>query len=201
LCDIKATAPYFNFTPEKGAIHIMAETIMHGTTVLAIRKDGRVVIAGDGQVTLGDTVMKHRAKKVRKMYNDRILTGFAGATADAFTLFERLEGKLEQYNGNLKRAAVELAKDWRMDRALRRLEALLIAADRTDCFILSGTGDVIEPDDGLAAVGSGAPYALAAARALNLHSQLSAREIAEEAMKIAASICIYTNTEFTFEEL
>jgi ATP-dependent HslUV protease subunit HslV len=179
----------------------MAESIMHGTTILAIRRNGQVVIAGDGQVTLGDTVMKHRARKVRKMYNDKILTGFAGATADAFTLFEKLEGKLEQYNGNLKRAAVELAKDWRMDRALRRLEALLIAADLNDCFILSGTGDVIEPDDGLAAVGSGAPYALAAARALTLHTALPVRQIAEEAMKIAASICIYTNTEFTLEEL
>ena len=146
-------------------------------------------------------VIKHQAKKVRKMYHDKILTGFAGSTADAFTLFERLEGKLEQFNGNLKRAAVELAKDWRMDRALRRLEAMLIAADRNDCFILSGTGDVIEPDDGIAAVGSGAPYALAAARALLAHTQLPLRTIAEEAMNIAASICIYTNREFTFEEL
>lgn len=179
----------------------MGETIMHGTTVLAIKRDGKVVMAGDGQVTMGDTVVKHQAKKVRKMYHDRILTGFAGSTADAFTLFERLEGKLEQYNGNLKRAAVELAKDWRMDRALRRLEALLVAADGKDCFILSGTGDVIEPDDGLAAVGSGAPYALAAARALTRHTGMSIREIAEEAMSIAASICIYTNREFTFEEL
>jgi len=179
----------------------MGETVVHGTTVLAIKKDGKVVMAGDGQVTMGDTVVKHQAKKVRKMYHDRILTGFSGSTADAFTLFERLEGKLEQYNGNLKRAAVELAKDWRMDRALRRLEALLVAADRNDCFILSGTGDVIEPDDGLAAVGSGAPYALAAARALIRHTPMSIREIAEEAMNIAASICIYTNREFTFEEL
>lgn len=174
---------------------------MHGTTVLAIRKDGQMVMASDGQVTLGDTVVKHQAKKVRRIYQNRILTGFAGSTADAFTLFERLEAKLEQYSGNLKRAAVELAKDWRMDRALRRLEALLIAADHNDCFILSGTGDIIEPDDGLAAVGSGAPYALAAARGLIMHSQLSIREIAEESMKIAASICIYTNREFTIEEL
>lgn len=135
------------------------------------------------------------------MYHNRILTGFAGSTADALTLFEKLEGRLEQYSGNLKRAAVELSKDWRMDRALRRLEALLIAADREDCFILSGTGDVIEPDDGLAAVGSGAPYALAAARALSLHTDLPIRQIAEEAMNIAASICIYTNREFTLEEL
>lgn len=179
----------------------MAETVMHGTTILAIRRDGYVVMAGDGQVTLGDTVVKHQAKKVRKMYNDQILAGFAGSTADAFTLFERLEGKLEQYSGNLKRAAVELAKDWRMDRALRRLEALLIAADRNECLILSGSGDVIEPDDNIAAVGSGGSYALAAARALAAHSQLSTRQIVEEAMKIAASICIYTNNEFTIQEL
>jgi ATP-dependent HslUV protease subunit HslV len=179
----------------------MAGSVMHGTTVLAIKKNGKVVMAGDGQVTMGDTVVKHQAKKVRKMYHNRILTGFAGSTADALTLFEKLEGRLEQYSGNLKRAAVELSKDWRMDRALRRLEALLIAADREDCFILSGTGDVIEPDDGLAAVGSGAPYALAAARALSLHTDLPIRQIAEEAMNIAASICIYTNREFTLEEL
>jgi len=158
-------------------------------------------MAGDGQVTFGDTVMKHQARKVRKMYHDRIVAGFAGATADAFTLFERLEGKLEEYNGNLKRAAVELAKDWRMDRALRRLEALLIAADRDGALVLSGSGDVIEPDDGLAAVGSGAPYALAAARALSAHTDLSPRDVVEEAMKIAASICIYTNEAFTIEEL
>jgi len=174
---------------------------MRGTTILAIHMNGQVVVAGDGQVTMGQTVMKHQARKVRKMYHDRILTGFAGATADAFTLFERLEAKLEQYNGNLQRAAVELAKDWRLDRALRRLEALLIAADRDQCLILSGSGDVIEPDDGICAVGSGAPYALAAARALATHTQLSAREIAEAAMKIAASICIYTNEVFTIEEL
>jgi ATP-dependent HslUV protease subunit HslV len=179
----------------------MAGAIIRGTTVLAIKGDGKVVMAGDGQVTFGDTVMKHQAKKVRKLYNDKILAGFAGSTADAFTLFERLEAKLEQYNGNLKRSAVELAKDWRMDRALRRLEALLIAADRTECLILSGSGDVIEPDDGLAAVGSGAPYALAAARALIKHSNLSVREIAAESMQIAASICIYTNSTFTIEEL
>lgn len=179
----------------------MAENNMHGTTVLAIHRGGHVVMAGDGQVTMGDTVVKHQAKKIRKLYHDKILTGFAGSTADAFTLFERLEGKLEQYNGNLKRAAVELAKDWRMDRALRRLEALLIAADRTECFILSGTGDIIEPDDGLVAVGSGAPYALAAAQALSAHTELSLRQIAEEAMKIASSICIYTNSQFTIEEL
>ncbi len=173
----------------------------HGTTILAIHRDHHVVMAGDGQVTFGDTVMKQQARKVRKMYHDQILAGFAGATADAFTLFERLETKLEQYNGNLKRAAVELAKDWRMDRALRRLEALLVAADHTQCLILSGTGDVIEPDDGLAAVGSGGPYALAAARALLLHTDLPLRAIVEEAMKIAAQLCIYTNENFTIEEL
>lgn len=179
----------------------MTTSVIRSTTVLAIRKDGSVVMAGDGQVTMGDTVVKHQAKKIRKLYHGRILTGFAGSTADAFTLFEKLEAKLEQYNGNLKRASVELAKDWRLDRALRRLEALLIAADTKDCFILSGTGDVIEPDDGLAAVGSGAPYALAAARALMKHTGLSIREIAEEAMDIAAATCIYTNNEFTIEEL
>ena len=179
----------------------MAQTQMHGTTIIAMRTDDQVVMAGDGQVTLGDTVMKHQAKKVRKMYHDQILAGFAGATADAFTLFERLEGKLEQYNGNLKRASVELAKDWRMDRALRRLEALLIAVDRDGCLILSGSGDVIEPDDNIAAVGSGGSYALAAARALTAHSELPPRQIVEEAMRIAAGICIYTNSEFTVLEL
>jgi len=158
-------------------------------------------MAGDGQVTMGDTIVKHQAKKIRRLYHNKILTGFAGSTADAFTLFERLEAKLEQFNGNLKRAAVELAKDWRMDRALRRLEALLLAADAKDSFILSGTGDVIEPDDGFAGVGSGASYALAAARALGRNTDLSARRIAEEAMDIAASICVYTNREFVFEEL
>jgi ATP-dependent HslUV protease subunit HslV len=175
--------------------------VIRSTTVLAVRREGRVVMAGDGQVTMGETVVKHHARKIRRLYHDRILTGFAGSTADAFTLFEKLEGKLEQYNGNLKRAAVELAKDWRMDRALRRLEALLLAADATETFILSGTGDVIEPDDGLAAVGSGAPFALSAARALLAHTDLPARRIAEEAMKIAASVCVFTNTEFTIEEL
>lgn len=179
----------------------MAVEPMYGTTILAIHMDSQVVLAGDGQVTMGQTVMKHKARKVRKMYHDKILTGFAGSTADAFTLFEKLEVKLEQYNGNLQRASVELAKDWRMDRALRRLEALLIAADRDQCLILSGSGDVIEPDDGICAVGSGAPYALAAARALAAHTDLPAVRIAEQAMKIAASICIYTNDTFTIEEL
>jgi ATP-dependent HslUV protease subunit HslV len=179
----------------------MSDFIVRATTVIVVRKGGRVVMAGDGQVTMGETIVKHQAKKIRRLYHDRIITGFAGSTADAFTLFERLESKLEQFNGNLKRAAVELAKDWRMDRALRKLEALLLAADMKDSFILSGTGDVIESDDGIAAVGSGAPYALAAARALDRHTDMSAREIAEEAMNIAASICVYTNKEFAIEEL
>ncbi|MDY6908415.1 MAG: ATP-dependent protease subunit HslV [Thermodesulfobacteriota bacterium] len=174
---------------------------VRSTTILTVCRNGKVVMAGDGQVTVGDTVMKHQARKVRKMYHDKILAGFSGATADAFTLFERLEGKLDQYSGNLTRAAVELAKDWRLDRALRRLEALLIAADREQCLVLSGSGDVIEPDDGLAAVGSGAPYALAAARALTAHTDLPLRTLVEESMKIAASICIYTNHVFTVEEL
>ena len=176
-------------------------TPLHGTTILSIRRDGKTAIAGDGQVTVGTTVMKHNAKKVRKLYNDKILTGFAGATADAFTLFERFEAKLEQYHGNLTRAAVELAKDWRTDKVLRRLEALMIVADNERSFILSGNGDVIEPENGAAAIGSGGPYALAAARALMDHTKLDARTIVEEAMKIAADICIYTNREISVEEL
>ena len=174
---------------------------MHSTTVLAVRREGKTVIAGDGQVTVGATVMKHNAKKLRKMFNDKILAGFAGATADAFTLFEKFEAKLEQYHGNLTRAAVELAKDWRTDRVLRRLEALMIVADAERSFILSGNGDVIEPENGVSAIGSGGPYALAAARALMEHTKMDARSIAEEAMKIAAEICIYTNKEITIEEL
>jgi len=176
-------------------------TSMHGTTVLAVRRNGKTAIAGDGQVTIGSTVMKHNAKKIRKMYNDKILAGFAGATADAFTLFEKFESKLEQYRGNLTRAAVELAKDWRTDKILRRLEALMIIADHERSFILSGNGDVIEPENGVAAIGSGGPYAMAAARALIEHTQLDANKIVEEAMKIAAEICIYTNKEITIEEL
>ena len=174
---------------------------MIGTTVVAVRHKGKVVIAGDGQVTLGETVMKRGARKVRRLYKDQIIAGFAGATADAFTLFERFEAKLEQYHGNLPRAAVELAKDWRTDRLLRRLEALLIVADRESTLVISGTGDVIEPDDGVAAIGSGGPYAQAAAKALVRHSSLEAREIAREAMRIAAEICIYTNEQITLEEL
>jgi ATP-dependent HslUV protease subunit HslV len=176
-------------------------TPLHGTTILAVRRNGKTVIAGDGQVTVGSTVMKHNAKKVRKMYNDKILAGFAGATADAFTLFEKFEAKLDQYHGNITRAAVELAKDWRTDKVLRRLEALMIVADNERAFILSGNGDVIEPENGISAIGSGGPYALAAARALTDHTTLDTRVIVEESMKIAAEICIYTNTVITIEEL
>jgi ATP-dependent HslUV protease, peptidase subunit HslV len=174
---------------------------LHGTTILAVRRNGRTAIAGDGQVTVGTTVMKHNAKKVRKLYNDKVLAGFAGATADAFTLFEKFEAKLEQYHGNLTRAAVELAKDWRTDRVLRRLEALMIVADTERSFILSGSGDVIEPEHGISAIGSGGPYAFAAARALVDHTPFDARQIVEESLKIAADICIYTNKEITIEEL
>jgi ATP-dependent HslUV protease subunit HslV len=174
---------------------------MRGTTILSVRHKGKVVIAGDGQVTLEHTIVKHTARKVRRLYNDRVLAGFAGATADAFTLFGKFEEKLEQYNGNLVRAAVELAKDWRTDRLLRRLEALLVVADAEHSLVISGNGDVIEPDDGVTAIGSGGPYAHAAAKALTEFSSLNARAIAEEAMKIAASICIYTNDRIILEEL
>ncbi len=174
---------------------------LKSTTILCVRHKGKTVMAGDGQVTLEQTIMKHTARKVRKIYQDRVLAGFAGATADAFTLFTKFEEKLEQYNGNLLRAAVELAKDWRTDRILRRLEALLIVADREHSLIISGNGDVIEPDDGVTAIGSGGPYAHAAAKALIKHSNLDARSIVEEAMKIAASICIYTNDQILIEEL
>lgn len=174
---------------------------IHGTTILCVRHKGKVVMAGDGQVTLEHTVMKHTARKVRRIYQDRVLAGFAGATADAFTLFAKFEEKLEQYNGNLLRGAVELAKDWRTDRILRRLEALLIIADKEHSLVISGNGDVIEPDDGVTAIGSGGPYAHAAAKALIQFSDLDARAIAEEAMKIAASICIYTNDRIILEEL
>ena len=172
-----------------------------GTTIIAVKHRGKIALAGDGQVTLGTTVMKHGARKVRKLYKDQIIAGFAGATADAFTLFDKFESKLEQYQGNLYRAAVELAKDWRTDRMLRRLEALLIVADRDKILVLSGTGDIIEPDDGVAAIGSGGPYALAAARALIRYSNLDARAIVQEAMQIAARICIYTNDQVVVEEL
>lgn len=171
------------------------------TTILAIRKDGRAVMAGDGQVTLNDTIMKHKAIKVRFMYKERILVGFAGAAADAFNLFERLEEKLEKFKGNLTRAAVELAKDWRTDRILKRLEALLLAMDEEHTFIISGTGDIIEPDESVAAIGSGGAYALAAARGLMMHSSLDASAIALEAMKITASICLYTNDQIVIHEI
>jgi len=174
---------------------------MHGTTILCVRREGRVVMAGDGQVTLGDSVVKHGAKKVRRMFEDKVLTGFAGHTADALSLFSRFEGKLQEYHGNLPRAAVELAKDWRTDRLLRHLEALLVVADANSTFVLSGNGDIIEPDDGICAIGSGGAYALAAARALAAHTRLSAREIAQEAMRISSEICIYSNNNFSIEEL
>jgi ATP-dependent HslUV protease, peptidase subunit HslV len=172
-----------------------------GTTIVCVRRDAAVALAGDGQVTLGNTVMKHSACKLRRMYDGKVLAGFAGSTADAFTLFEKFDAKLQEFRGNLARAAVALAKDWRTDRILRRLEALLIVADATTTLVLSGAGDVIEPDDGVAAIGSGGPYAQAAARALVAHSALGAREIAEEALKIAADICIYTNDRIAVEAL
>jgi len=175
--------------------------MFHATTILCVRRNGKVAIGGDGQVTLGNTVLKHNAKKIRKMYGDKVIAGFAGATADAFTLFEKFEGKLEAYRGNLTRAAVELAKDWRTDKMLRRLEALLIIADKDHVFIISGTGDVIEPDEGSAAIGSGGAFAQAAAKALYENTELSAREIIEKAMKIASGICIYTNENISIEEL
>jgi ATP-dependent HslUV protease subunit HslV len=169
--------------------------------VVCVRRNGSVVMAADGQVTLGEGIIKHTAKKIRRLYNDKILAGFAGSTADAFSLFARFEGKLEQYHGNLGRAAVELAKDWRTDKVLRHLEALLLVSDAHLTFLISGAGDVIEPDGGVAAIGSGGPYALAAAKALSENTDLPARKIAEEAMKIAGKICIYTNENFTIEEL
>ncbi len=174
---------------------------IRSTTVLCVRRDNKVVMAGDGQVTLGDSVIKHGAKKIRRLYQDKILAGFAGSTADAFSLFSRFEGKLDQYHGNLGRAAVELAKEWRTDKFLRHLEALLLVSDKEQTFLLSGQGDVIEPDTGIAAIGSGGPFAQAAAQALADHTQLSPREIAEEAMKIAGRMCIYTNDRVTIEEL
>jgi ATP-dependent HslUV protease subunit HslV len=174
---------------------------MHGTTVLCVRRDNKVVMAGDGQVTLGDHVMKHHAKKIRRLYEDKVLAGFAGSTADALSLFGRFENKLQEFHGNLSRGAVELAKEWRTDRALRHLDALLVVADTKSTFLLSGHGDIIEPDDGILAIGSGGTFALSAARALSKNTKMTAREIVEEAMRIAAEICIYTNTNFTIEEL
>jgi ATP-dependent HslUV protease, peptidase subunit HslV len=177
------------------------EFMMRSTTVICIRKDGKVALAGDGQVTLGETVIKQGAKKIRRLYNGQVLAGFAGSTADAFALFSRFESKLEEFRGNLSRAAVELAKEWRMDRALRHLQALLVVADKEKTFLLSGNGDLIEPDDGIASIGSGGPLALAAARALLKYSGLSAKDIATEAMTIAGNICIYTNLSIIVEEL
>ena len=174
---------------------------IRSTTILCVRRDGKVVMAGDGQVTLGSEVLKSSAKKLRRLYNSKILAGFAGATADAFALFARFETKLEQYNGNLSRSAVELAKEWRTDRMLRHLEALLLVADGANTYILSGNGDVIEPDEAIAAIGSGGPYANSAATALFENTQLTAREIVEKAMAIAAKICIYTNSNVVYEEL
>ncbi|MGE0101722.1 MAG: ATP-dependent protease subunit HslV [Blastocatellales bacterium] len=174
---------------------------IRSTTVLAVRRDDRVVVAADGQVTMGDTVMKSGARKVRRLYNDKVLAGFAGATADAFALFQRFESKLEQFHGQLNRAAVELARDWRTDKMMRNLEALLVVADTQATLVISGTGDVIEPDDGIVAIGSGGPYAVAAARALLRNTDLPARRIAEESMKIAGEICIYSNNNLVIEEI
>ena len=175
--------------------------MIHSTTILAVRHRDRAVMAGDGQVTFGQTVVKHNARKIRRLYNDKILAGFAGSAADSFALFSRFESKLDEHRGNLERAAVELARDWRTDRLLRRLEAMLVVMDTTRTFLLSGTGDLIEPDDSIIAIGSGGPFALAAARALAQHSTLEARAITEQAMRIAAEICIYTNSLITVEEL
>jgi len=175
--------------------------MFHSTTILAVRHGGHAVLAGDGQVTFGQTVVKQRAKKIRRLYNDRILAGFAGSAADSFALFARFESKLEQFRGNLERSAVELAKDWRSDRILRRLEAMLVVLDKTSTFLLSGNGDLIEPDDGIVAIGSGGPFALAAAKALANNTDLNARAIAEKSMAIAGEICIYTNAQIVVEEL
>lgn len=175
--------------------------MFHSTTIICVRHQGKVAIAGDGQVSLGETVLKQKANKIRILYKGKVLAGFAGATSDAFALFTRFEAKLEEFRGNLSRAAIELAKDWRMDKALRRLEALLIVADKDNSFLISGTGDVVEPDDGIIAIGSGGPFALAAARALLKHTKLSAREIAQQAMEISSGICVYTNNQITIEEL
>jgi ATP-dependent HslUV protease subunit HslV len=175
--------------------------MVKSTTIICIRHKGQVVMAGDGQVSMGQTILKQTARKIRRLYKDKVLAGFAGATSDAFALFSRFENKLEEYRGNMSRAAIELAKDWRLDKALRQLEALLIVADKESSFLISGTGDVVEPDDGIIAIGSGGPFALAAARALIAHTDLSARETALEAMKISAGICVYTNDQIVVEEL
>ncbi len=175
--------------------------MVHATTILAVRHADKAVLAGDGQVTLGSTIVKHGARKIRRLYNDNVLAGFAGSAADSFALFSRFEAKLDQYRGNLERSAVELAKDWRTDRVLRRLEAMLVVLDKKSMFLLSGTGDLIEPDDGIVGIGSGGAFAQAAAKALARHSGLAPRAIAEEALRIAAEICVYTNDQLTIEEL
>jgi len=175
--------------------------LMHGTTVLCVRKDNKVVLAADGQVTMGEAVIKHSARKTRRLYNDKIIAGFAGSTADALSLFARFENKLQEFHGNLARSAVELAKEWRTDRSLRHLDALLLVADTKGTFLISGNGDVIEPDDGICAIGSGGPYALSAARVLVKHTKMNAKDIAQEAMRIASEICIFTNANFSIEEL
>jgi ATP-dependent HslUV protease subunit HslV len=175
--------------------------MIHATTIICVRHRGDLAMAGDGQVTMGQTILKQTARKIRRLHKDKILAGFAGATSDAFALFSRFETKLEEFRGNLSRAAIELAKDWRMDKALRQLEALLIVADKDSAFLISGTGDVVEPDDGIIAIGSGGPFALAAARALIRHTNLNAREIALEALKISSGICVYTNDQIVVEEL
>ena len=179
----------------------MTDVVIHATTVICVRRDGQVSMAGDGQVTVGNTVMKHGAAKVRRMYHDKILAGFAGSAADAFALFSRFEAKLDEYRGNLERSVVELAKDWRMDKYLRQLQAFLIVANNEKAFLISGTGDLIQPDDGILAIGSGGSFALAAARALMQHSSMSAAEIAAESLRIASTICIYTNDNITVETL
>lgn len=179
----------------------MEDAVIHATTVICIRRDGQVAMAGDGQVTVGNTVMKHGAAKVRRLYHDKILAGFAGSAADAFALFARFEAKLEEYRGNLERSVVELAKDWRMDKYLRQLQAFLIVANNEKAFLVSGTGDLITPDDGILAIGSGGPFALAAARGLMSHTSMTAAEIAGESMRIASTICIYTNDHITVETL
>ena len=178
-----------------------AKRLIRSTTVLSVRLGGSVVLAGDGQVTLGESVIKHTARKIRRLYNEKILAGFAGSSADSFALFSRFESKLEQFHGNLSRGAVELAKDWRTDRTLRHLEAVMIVADDKNTFLISGTGDLIEPDDGIVGIGSGGAFALAAARALDKFTDLTAREIVQEAMQIAAKVCIYTNENISIEEL
>jgi len=174
---------------------------MRHTTILCVRRDGRLAMGGDGQVTMGENIVKQKARKIRRLYNEKVVAGFAGSTADALSLFSRFEQKLEEYHGNLSRAVVELAKEWRTDRALRHLEALLLVADDKNTYLLSGTGDVIEPDDGIVAIGSGGPFALAAARALMKHTAMTAKEIVEEAMRLAGQICIFTNDQVTIEEL